>query len=227
MIYLFAADSDSNLQSMGHQIQMQKTLLEEFFRDVRQPLMTRFSGGALFDDICEWKVPAGEDHFRFDCDESGRLDCIYIADLFSAAVDLSHVPPTVTGLQIFGCDIDRPLQTRHLPRCAEIVDLSRDMLWGELNLTHLPSALNYFSVQSNSFSGSVTLQNIPPKLMLIDISMNNLRMKTLYYGQLPHSIEIYLKGNRIGKVMPIDASRFQVPEPKEKVFTGVPWGIIH
>ena len=227
MIYLFALDSESISQGIELQLQMQKKLLKEFFSDVPEQLMMKFSSASSFDDICEWNVPTGEDHFRFDCDESGRLDCIYIADLFSAAVDLSHVPPTVTGLQIFGCDIDRPLQTRHLPRCAEVVDLSRDMLWGELNLTHLPSALNFFSVQSNSFSGSVTLQNIPPKLMLIDISMNNLRMKTLYYGQLPHSIEIYLKGNRIGKVMPIDASRFQVPEPKEKVFTGVPRGIIH
>ena len=76
-------------------------------------------------------------------------------------------------------------------------------LTGTVDLTKLPTTIQYLYLDGNKFDGSVTIYNVPQSLQYLDLHNNNIVQDELcIIGKLPNGLQsIRLSGNKIHRIV--------------------------
>ena len=159
---------------------MQAQLLSLCLSNFPIPYRTRISRGHCTRRICEWDGDPRK--VRFTCNGS-VLVRMKFASAECGNILLDAIPPTVINLIIHNCDQNATLATRALPRDAEVIYLSNNLYFGQVDFAHLPEKLLRLDLARNALSGSVVLRSLPERIFLINLSHNAFNTKTTENSQ--------------------------------------------
>ena len=123
----------------------------------------------------------------------------------SGSVSLDILPPKLTILTMansfapeFHVGIDGTLNTWLLPRCLEVIDITKNQFHGTIDLRNIPPAMLTFAVACNYFEGAVDLKRLPEGLYGLFLTQNKFA-GTISLDALPKTlIYLYLEDNRLG-----------------------------
>ena len=179
----------------------QSILIDRFFENIDDSFMHQVNQGMLPFHVCSWRPLTKL--VKLHCD-SGLLTSLESNDCFHGDFQLSFLPPTVEHVSVVNCRQRGTFEAKHLPRDARFVSLPWNHLQGTIGLQQLPSHIFHINLNKNQLNGSMKLTELPPKIETIEVEFNNLKMKTLYYDDLPECLtEVRLKGNDIQEIRPI------------------------
>ena len=130
----------------------------------------------------------------------GNVDC--------GNFDLSSAPSTVRTLCVMKCRQWYTIKTRLLPRCLEMLDYSRNRIYGVFDMSTLPTHTISVNLSHNNISGPFSLIGLPETIQNIQMQMNhgNTRIGTLWYAKLPALlVNVDLTNTQVGCICPIDS----------------------
>ena len=114
---------------------------------------------------------------------------------------IEYLPPTVFHLSLIGCRQKFQLQTRHFPRESDAISLKANQIYGAVDIAGLPKKIQQLDLSKNRISGPIQLYPLPAQMTRLDVSSNRIRQETVYYHNLPETIEfIGLYSNPIQKI---------------------------
>ena len=118
-----------------------------------------------------------------------------------------YMPNSVRSIEIAFSHQDYELQTRHLPRDLQILNLHNNRIQGTVDFTALPARMGRVELHNNSILGKINLTQLPETVTLITLYGNAIVQETVYYGALHVIARIQLSrprsGNRFTKVAPM------------------------
>ena len=102
---------------------------------------------------------------------------------------LEFLPPSIRKLNIHGQRIHRHLSVRDFPRESRIIDVSKNELFGRLELDALPLHLHVFDGPYNKFTGPIDLVRLPPALHVLNLYGNHIEQDEVFCDTFPPSVE--------------------------------------
>eukprot|EP00009_Paramoeba_aestuarina_P006797 CAMPEP_0201517368 /NCGR_PEP_ID=MMETSP0161_2-20130828/8493_1 /ASSEMBLY_ACC=CAM_ASM_000251 /TAXON_ID=180227 /ORGANISM="Neoparamoeba aestuarina, Strain SoJaBio B1-5/56/2" /LENGTH=193 /DNA_ID=CAMNT_0047914845 /DNA_START=1006 /DNA_END=1587 /DNA_ORIENTATION=+ len=179
-------------------------MLEAAFRDVAPSMRFKISFKNIYLTQPSYTQLSGEFIVRFTKGYVREVLIGYWDFGIKASVRLDYIPNSTRCIRIIVCDQEFELKTRLLPREAQSINLSKNRIFGNIDLRNLPANLEEMDVSDNHISGDVLLDNLPYTLENLDLRNNQFQETVAYYGWLPEATErICLQGNRFTSVHPI------------------------
>ena len=154
-------------------------------------------------DVCSWE--------GIMC-RNGCIVSIVYKERMLGNFKIAFAPPTLTTLTVIHCEQSYEVETRMLPRQIVSLNLNRNRIFGELDLTKLPPRMVNFEIAYNHIKGPIVVRDLPESLKLIDLSNNPLKQHTLFYENLPpglKSIRLYGKDTKIKHIYCMHESELQ------------------
>ena len=191
----------------------QAILMRAFFADCDLDFLAHISHGDPASDVC------GDQPWTNVVCVGWVVDGIWMSEAAPGALRLPYAPHTAKTIGLLRCAQRYAVETRLFPRNLRHADLTGNQIFGTLDLTVLPRDIRCLIAPRNSISGPVNLMRLPRKLEKLDLSSNSISQHTVYYFDLPETIErIYLLGNSITAIDTFD----EKPHPMRKlIFRGM------
>ena len=192
---------------------MQTLLLERFFENINQDAMQLISGEQATKHICAWPglYTSAIQFVTLQCD-GGVLTKMTFLNFQNGQMAFAYLPPRLEYVAITSSGQSGKLDLRCLPRCAQTINLSLNALMGTLDLAQLPENTKVFDVQGNEFHGTISLIGLPSGIVDINVQLNKLKVKRLYYDDdLPESLrKLRLIGVAVGEIVGVDGTNRRI-----------------
>ena len=191
----------------------QAILMRAFFADCDPDFLAHISHGDPTSNVC------GDQPWTNVVCVGWVVDGIWMSKAAPGALRLFYAPHTIKTLCIPFNAQRYALETRHFPRNLRHADLTGNEIYGTMDLTVMPQEIRCLLAPYNRISGPVNLMRLPRKLEKLDLSANSISQHTVYYFDLPETIErINLLGNSITAIDTFD----EKPHPMRKlIFRGM------
>eukprot|EP00009_Paramoeba_aestuarina_P004383 CAMPEP_0201514398 /NCGR_PEP_ID=MMETSP0161_2-20130828/6250_1 /ASSEMBLY_ACC=CAM_ASM_000251 /TAXON_ID=180227 /ORGANISM="Neoparamoeba aestuarina, Strain SoJaBio B1-5/56/2" /LENGTH=192 /DNA_ID=CAMNT_0047910935 /DNA_START=95 /DNA_END=670 /DNA_ORIENTATION=+ len=121
---------------------------------------------------------------------------IRYSNLRAGNFNISALPHSTAIVWITSCAQTFVIDTRSFPRQLEQISLGLNRITGHLDLTTLPVGLINAYLWGNAMTGPLVLTHLPRGLVKLFVDQNDIRQGTVWYDNLPDSIErICLQNN--------------------------------
>ena len=177
--------------------QFQHALMEEFHRQISPQGLGIISNGHPEDDYCFTQSWAK----YCDCTFSGLIKKIEVEHFDFGNFAIDFAPPTVEILKIRVCNQCYKVDTRRLPRKAQIINLSCNKIFGSVDLRHLPPGLEELRMRENAISGRVNLQQLPNSLRHLNLSQNRIRQKRIFVEERESLLYVNFFLNEVDRIV--------------------------
>ena len=167
----------------------QRQLMESFLCLEKEFVSATVTGSNLADcvsdvlDICAWN--------GVECTR-GKIFALYwtrFGNAFGSIVinefDTAWLPPSLLMMTTSGQQSLHEFSTRHIPRKIAHMEMDSCALHGSLDLTILSDSLKTLILCKNKFYGTVTLTQLPAKLLTLTLNDNRLRKLIVRNEALP------------------------------------------
>ena len=212
LITLRTADEEAAYHAARElQLDRQAALITRFFSDIDSAFLDTRTDDFTMREVCDWRKTAQT--FALEC-RYGLVQNIRFGSVQHGNFQIGYTPHTVERLSIYNCKQRYVLETRTLPRGSKWVFFHRNLIFGTLDLEHLPPIIQTFDVSENRITGPIVLRNLPSTLCNLFIYSNRIQQEVLYYDTLPKALGcVSLGKNAIDAIRPIDEDT-----PKRDVF---------
>ena len=203
----FASHEGHILQTVTSSYDMQAILIERVFADISNGLVQYLSAGTPSGNICNWSKRGFKggsvDYFEVAC-VSNKLQTFEMHNFREQGNYVyQYFPSSLEVLKIVNCDQYYELKTRLLPRAARVVSLAKNVLFGSIDMLHLPLHLEKFHLDVNYITEGICLAKLPETLKEFTIRRNKINQTTVYYENLPESLQqVDLRENSVRHVRP-------------------------
>ena len=110
---------------------------------------------------------------------------------------LEWLPPSLGFLSLRSQPLFQHLNTRNLPRGLYTINFEFCGIYGTVDLTALPPALELLYLNRNAIRGTVSLLRLPQRLEHINLSLNRISVVFVSNELLPKTLEaIYLRPHK-------------------------------
>ena len=193
LLLLSCGDTESRISTQAMANDFQTVIMKEVFKNQSSQLLLVIKDSDPNKPVCGgW--------MGVRCYSSIVREVSYFSFIMENMC-IEYLPPTVSGLTIIGCRQKFQLQTRHFPREAESISLKTNQIYGSVDMVGLPRKIRRLDLSNNRIGGPIQLCPLPPQMTRLDVSANRIRQETVYYHNLPESIEfIGLYGNSIQRI---------------------------
>uniref|UniRef100_A0A7S4NU55 Uncharacterized protein n=1 Tax=Paramoeba aestuarina TaxID=180227 RepID=A0A7S4NU55_9EUKA len=178
---LLALDLDPQVKP---QKRMRDALMERFFENISQEGILKVSHGArvaLRKDICH-----GWDGIT--C-LFGEIVAIKYIGKEHGDLQIGYMPNTAQWVSIISCFQRFTISIRSFPRNLITISLGNNLITGRPDLTVLPEKLEEAEFWSNRLNGPIQLTHLPRKLRKLNLRGNMIDQHTVWYDDLPETIE--------------------------------------
>ena len=181
------------------QIDRQNILLEQFFGAIDSAYMEKRMGNRSIREVCDWEeLP----NCIISC-WNGLIHGMHLDGVQHGNFLIEYLPSTVAEIFIHSCKQKYQLQTRMLPRHIRWFSMYKNKLFGTIDLQGLPPRTLLLDVSRNNISGPIILRDLPQAMYNIFLDNNKIQQDVLFYSNLPVSLKLVsLRGNRIRAIQP-------------------------
>ena len=188
-------------------------LMESFFTPDSFEDARKALGGSE-DDACTWNEVLCED------ERVTNIDWHEVHIALSGSINFSMLPIELIELSLYKQSLYGEMDTSDLPRAMQMFCVQICAFTGTISLVSLPPALMRFIVTDNQISALTNFEYIPQNLGMLRICEDAVDMKTLKVGKLPQTyLNVSFAGCRIEEVTYEDAAdawRVQLRERRRK-----------
>ena len=186
------------------QIDRQNILLEHFFSAIDSACMGQRMDNQTIYEACNWKLVPD---FAIEC-LHGIVNRMRFDSVQHGNFVLEYLPSTVERTSIHNCKQTYQLQTRMLPREMRCISVSKNLIFGTIDLQRLPPRMHTLDVSQNNISGPIVQRDLPDTLRNVLIYHNKIQQDVLYYEYLPETLLMVSLGqNSIRLIRPVDGMR--------------------
>ena len=190
------------LLALDAHTKMQDIMMRQFFFFIDDEYKKYISYGDLDSQVCG--VDSSDDWLGIACADN-IVESISFCDVNVGNFSLEYLPHSVKGVHLIRASQSNEIATRYLPRYLIDFEVNTNQVYGTVDLGCLPAKIKRFILSSNRIFGNLNLTALPDSLCILDLSFNNIAQQTVYYGNLPSSIErIDLVANNIREVKPLN-----------------------
>ena len=196
--------SDPDSMAFNDQL-LQRELMLKFFETLSHKARRQLTYRNKSQHVCKWNN--GSD-VRVNPPFLGGVECtnflvtkVYYENSRKGHFNIHYLPPTVKDLQIIHCNQRYKVLTRMLPRDAERIDISRNAIFGTIDLRSLPLKTQHFLANDNRISSIEPLIDLPKSLVCVSLKANDIHQSAVFCDarSIPEVISIHLEGNKIKK----------------------------
>ena len=188
-------------------------LMESFFTPDNFEDARKALGGSE-DDACTWTEVLCED------ERVTNIDWHEVHIALSGSINFSMLPIELIELSLYEQSLYGVMDTSDLPRPMQMFCVQFCAFSGTISLENLPPALMRFIITDNQISALTNFEYVPQNLRMLRIREEAVNMKTIKVGKLPRThLNVSFAGCRIEEVEYEDAAdawRVQLRDRRRK-----------